>query len=55
LLHVKDEDRLKEEGNSAFNISKLEDALEKYTECLEVRYAIALQLFVSLMSLLAYP
>jgi len=34
---VKDVERLKEEGNSAFKIGKLQDALARYTECLDVR------------------
>lgn len=34
---VKDVEKLKEEGNSAFKIGKLQDALTKYTECLDVR------------------
>ncbi|KAF9554548.1 protein prenylyltransferase [Agrocybe pediades] len=32
---VKEVERLKEEGNAAFKTGKLQDALEKYTECLE--------------------
>lgn len=34
---VKDVERLKEEGNSAFKIGKLQDAWTKYSECLDVR------------------
>jgi DnaJ family protein C protein 7 len=50
---VKDVERLKEEGNAAFKIGKLEEALEKYTECLEVRY-VDPSIFILLTSLLAY-
>lgn len=32
---VKDVERLKEEGNNAFKIGKLDEATEKYTEALE--------------------
>ena len=34
---VKDVERLKEEGNVAFKVGKLQEALDKYSECLEVR------------------
>jgi len=33
---VKDVERIKEEGNVAFKMGKLDEAIEKYTECLEV-------------------
>ena len=34
---VKDVDRLKDEGNSAFKVGKLEEAIARYSESLEVR------------------
>lgn len=34
---VKDVERLKEEGNAAFKMGKLDDAIEKYGEALDVR------------------
>lgn len=34
---VKDVERLKDEGNIAFKMSNLEEAVEKYTEALDVR------------------
>ena len=34
---IKDIERLKEEGNVAFKAGKLQEAVDKYTECLEVR------------------
>lgn len=33
---VKDVERLKEEGNSAFKLGRLEEAIEKYSEALDV-------------------
>ena len=33
---IKDVERLKEEGNQAFKTNKLDEAIEKYTEALEV-------------------
>jgi DnaJ family protein C protein 7 len=44
---VKDVERLKEEGNAAFKTGKLDDAIEKYGEALDVR---GLQLFFHLHS-----
>lgn len=35
---VKDVDRLKDEGNSAFKAGRLEEATAKYSEALEVRH-----------------
>jgi DnaJ family protein C protein 7 len=34
---VKDVERLKEEGNTAFKGSRLQDAIARYTEALDVR------------------
>jgi DnaJ family protein C protein 7 len=34
---IKDIDKLKEDGNTAFKAGKLQDAVDKYSECLEVR------------------
>jgi DnaJ family protein C protein 7 len=34
---VREVERLKEEGNSAFKLGKLQEAVEKYTEALDVR------------------
>ena len=36
---VKDVERLKEEGNTAFKAGKLNEAVEKYTEALDVSIA----------------
>lgn len=33
---VKDVERLKDEGNAAFKLARLQEAVEKYTEALEV-------------------
>lgn len=33
---IKDIERVKEEGNVAFKAGKLQEALDKYTECLKV-------------------
>ena len=53
---VKDVEKLKEEGNSAFKIGKLQDALTKYTECLDVRlcFWFPLSFLFLLRWLLAY-
>ena len=37
---VKEVERLKEEGNQAFKLGKLEDALKLYTDALEVRFIL---------------
>jgi DnaJ family protein C protein 7 len=34
---IKDIDKLKEDGNTAFKAGNLQDAVDKYSECLEVR------------------
>ena len=39
---IKDVDRLKEEGNVAFKGGRLEEATEKYTEALDVRFYFSL-------------
>lgn len=36
---VRDVERLKEEGNSAFKAGKLDEAVEKYSEALDVSYS----------------
>ena len=35
---VKDVEKLKEDGNVAFKVGKFEEAINKYGECLEVRF-----------------
>lgn len=38
---VKDVERLKEEGNTAFKGSRLQDAINRYTDALDVRFLIS--------------
>lgn len=46
-MRVKDVDRLKEEGNALFKTGKYEEAIEKYSEALDVsaRCSVTLGLF----------
>lgn len=39
---VKDVDRLKDEGNTAFKAGQLDTANQKYTEALDVRFSFSL-------------
>ena len=34
---IKDVEALKDEGNKVFKLGKLEEAVEKYSQCLDVR------------------
>ena len=49
---VKDVERLKDEGNIAFKTARLEEAVEKYTEALEVNYCLSF-CFVGYVDLVA--
>jgi tetratricopeptide (TPR) repeat protein len=50
---IKDVERLKEEGNVAFKTGKLQEAYEKYSECLEVclhvYLSIRIRLFIGVL------
>ena len=39
---VKDVERLKEEGNTAFKGGKLQDAIDRYTDTLDVRFSLSI-------------